>query len=149
MNCAARNLSLVLVITALGLSPRSSAAGAAPSFGAEKTSWHGFERYDFLMDEQDFSIKPFKAFPDEGDAVTMEVKGQLRCVVVAPKEPADGNPWSWRGYYFDHEPQAEVELLKRGFHIGFIWRDAGKPWDAWYAFLTEQHGLSKKPAFIG
>ena len=25
----------------------------------------------------------------------------------------------------------------------------GKPWDAWYAFLTEKHGLSKKPAFIG
>jgi pimeloyl-ACP methyl ester carboxylesterase len=25
----------------------------------------------------------------------------------------------------------------------------GKEWDAWYAFLTEKHGLSKKPAFIG
>jgi pimeloyl-ACP methyl ester carboxylesterase len=77
------------------------------------------------------------------------VNGQLRCVVVAPKEAAPGNPWSWRGYYFDHEPQAEIELLRRGFHIGFIWCDAGKPWDAWYAFLTEQHGLSTKPAFIG
>ncbi len=27
--------------------------------------------------------------------------------------------------------------------------DPGKAWDAWYSFLTEQHGLSKKPAFIG
>ena len=25
----------------------------------------------------------------------------------------------------------------------------GKQWDAWYAFLTEKHGLSKKSAFIG
>ena len=25
----------------------------------------------------------------------------------------------------------------------------GKTWDAWYAFLTEKHGLSKKPAFVG
>jgi pimeloyl-ACP methyl ester carboxylesterase len=27
--------------------------------------------------------------------------------------------------------------------------DAGKAWDAWYAFLTEKHGLSKKPSFVG
>jgi len=25
----------------------------------------------------------------------------------------------------------------------------GKEWAAWYAFLTEKHGLSKRPAFIG
>ncbi len=77
------------------------------------------------------------------------MKGQRRCVVVVPKEAAPGNPWSWRGCYWDHEPQTEVELLKRGFHVAFITPDPGKPWDAWYAFLTEKHGLSKKPAFIG
>jgi pimeloyl-ACP methyl ester carboxylesterase len=147
MNCA-RMIWPVLVTVALVLPPRSSSAGAPPAFGDEKTSWHGFDRYDFLMDEQDFSITPFKAFPDEHNAVRTQVKGQLRCVVVAPKKPADGNPWSWQGFYFDHEPQAEVELLKRGLHIGFVWSDAGKSWDAWYSFLTE-HGLSKKPAFIG
>jgi hypothetical protein len=58
-------------------------------------------------------------------------------------------PWSWQGCYWDHEPQAEVELLRRGFHIAFITPDPGKPWDAWYAWLTEKHGLSKKPAFVG
>ena len=66
-----------------------------------------------------------------------------------PKRPRAGNPWSWRGCYWDHEPQTEVELLNRGFHIAFIMSDPGKPWDAWYTFLTEKHGLSKKPAFIG
>jgi pimeloyl-ACP methyl ester carboxylesterase len=122
---------------------------APPQFAGEKTSWHAFDRYDFLMDEADLSIKPYMAPPDEGNAVRTQVRGQLRCVVVAPKQPAAGYPWSWQGYYFDHEPQTEVELLKRGFHVGFIWCDAGKPWDAWYTFLTEKHGLSKKPAFIG
>src|SRR5262249_1516916 len=39
--------------------------------------------------------------------------------------------------------------LRRGFHIAFITPDPGKAWDAWYARLTEQHGLSQKPAFIG
>jgi pimeloyl-ACP methyl ester carboxylesterase len=149
MQSTARNLGVALVAAALGMVVQSSAASAPPSFGDEKTSWHGFDRYDFLMDGEDLSIKPYKAPADEGNAVRTQVKGKLRCVVVAPKKAAPGNPWSWRGYYFDHEPQTEIELLKRGFHVGFIWCDAGKPWDAWYAFLTEKHGLSRKPAFIG
>jgi pimeloyl-ACP methyl ester carboxylesterase len=124
-------------------------AETAETFGGDKTSWHGFERYDFLMNEKDFSIKPHKAGPNEKNAANAVVKGYLRCVVVAPKEAAPGKPWSWQGYYFDHEPQTEVELLKRGFHIGFVYVDAGKAWDAWYAFLTEKHGLSTKPAFVG
>jgi pimeloyl-ACP methyl ester carboxylesterase len=140
---------MVAVVTAAVWLSSPRTAAAPPAFGDQKTTWHGFDRYDFLMDEADQGIKPYKAGADEGNAVRKTVKGQLRCVVVAPKEAATGNPWSWRGYYFDHEPQAEIELLKRGFHIGFIWCDAGKPWDAWYAFLTEKHGLSKKPAFIG
>lgn len=146
---AARYFSIVCVVTALGMLLPALAAGAPPTFGNQKTSWHGFDRYDFLMDETDLSIRPHKAVPDEGSAVRTQVKGHLRCVVVAPKEAVPGNPWSWRGYYFDHEPQTEVELLKRGYHVGFILCDAGKPWDAWYAFLTEKHGLSPKPAFIG
>lgn len=148
MKTAPRILVIVFML-AIGILLPVAADGAPPSFGDEKTSWHGFDRYDFLMDESDLSIRPFNAPTDEGNAVRNQVSGHLRCVVVAPKDSAAGNPWSWQGYYFDHEPQTEIELLKRGFHIGFIWCDAGKPWDAWYAFLTEKHGLSKKPSFVG
>ena len=46
-----------------------------------------------------------------------------------------------------------MELLKRGFHIAYISANAtlkpDKTWDAWYGILTEKHGLSKKPAFVG
>jgi hypothetical protein len=129
--------------------PSEVAAETPANFTGEKTSWHGFDRFDFLMDEAALTVQPIKATPDEGNGIKGEVKGQLRCVVVVPKEAAPGKPWSWRGRYFDHEPQAEIELLQRGFHIGFVQSDAGKQWDAWYAFLTEKHGLSKKPAFIG
>ncbi len=69
--------------------------------------------------------------------------------MVVPGKAAPGNPWSWQGCYWDHQPQAEVELLKRGYHIAFITPDPGKQWDAWYAYLTEKLGLSKKPAFVG
>jgi hypothetical protein len=123
--------------------------GTPASFTGERTSWHGFDRFDFVMDETALTVQPITASPDERTGVIGQVKGQVRCVVVVPKQAAPGKPWSWRGRYFDHEPQAEIELLKRGFHIGFIQSDAGKPWDAWYTFLTERHGLSKKPAFIG
>lgn len=101
------------------------------------------------MDDAALTVQPIKASLDERNEIKGQVKGQLRCVLVVPKEAAPGRPWSWRGRYFDHEPQTEIELLKRGFHIGFIQSDPGKPWDAWYTFLTEKHGLSKKPALIG
>ena len=39
--------------------------------------------------------------------------------------------------------------MRRGFHVAFITPDPGKQWDAFYAWLTEKHGLAKKPAFVG
>ena len=132
-------------------SPRvARAASIYVPFNGEKTTWHdGFERYDYLLDEASFAITPFKRPDSEKFAVGGPPKGQRRCIVVVPKQAAPGHPWSWQGCYWDHEPQAEVELLRRGFHIAFITPDPGKQWDAWYAWLTEKHGLSKKPAFVG
>ncbi len=135
--------------TILVVSSAAIAADETPSFIGEKTAWHGFDRYDFLMDQNTFAVQPIKAVADERNGIKGQVNGQWRCIVVVPGKPAPGKPWSWRGCYWDHEPQSEVELLKRGFHIAFIMSDPGKPWDAWYSFLTEKHGLSKKPAFIG
>ena len=129
------------------------APSAAAHFQGEKCQWHGFDRYDFLLDEQTLAIAPFKAPVSEGTGVKDPEKGQRRCIVVVPKESAPGHPWSWRGCYWDHQPQTEIELLKRGFHVAYVSANAtlkpGKEWDAWYAFLTGQHGLSRKPAFIG
>ncbi len=155
-------------------SSRADVALQSPlAFQGDKIDWHGFDRYDFVMDTQTLAITPFKAPGSEeaGDLGNSD-KGQLRCVVVAPRQAAPGNPWSWRGVYWNHQPQTEVELLKRGFHVAYISVDP-KPrssteltmdelmdelgmssgalaeWDAWYAYLTGQYGLSKKPAFIG
>src|SRR6266516_4851511 len=123
---------------------------AEPVFDGGKSTWHdGFVRYDFTMDDETLAITPFTRPEKEGFAVGAPAKGQRRCIVVVPDKPAPGNPWSWQGCYWDHRPQAEVELLRRGFHIAFITPDPGKQWDAWYAFLTEKRGLSKKPSFDG
>jgi pimeloyl-ACP methyl ester carboxylesterase len=126
------------------------AADTYVPFEGEKSTWHdGFDRFDYAMDEESFAIAPFKRPEGEKFAVGNPAKGQRRCIVVVPKQAAPGNPWSWQGCYWDHEPQTEVELLRRGFHIAFITPDPGKQWDAFYAWLTEKHGLSKKPAFVG
>ena len=123
-------------------------------FEGEKSTWHdGFERYDFVMDGTTLAITPFHRPASENFGIGAAPNGGRRCVVICPKTPAAGNPWSWRGCYWDHQPQTEIELLKRGFHIAYIQADASlKPdnhWDAWYEYLTTQHGLSKKPVFVG
>lgn len=137
---------------ALGL-PRYAAAQQLPHFKGAESTWHdGFTRYDYIMDDSTGEITPFKPDSDERFGIADPPKGKHRCVVIAPKTPAPGNPWSWRGCYWDHQPQAEVELLRRGFHIAYITAGAnfrpGKEWDAWYNFLTMQ-GLSPKPCFVG
>ncbi len=148
-------LSLTLLLAApVFYTGSAAAADAYAPFDGEKTSWHdGFDRYDYIMDEKTLDIQPFERGEREQFGVADPPAGKRRCVVVVPKQPAAGNPWSWRGCYWDHQPQTEVELLKRGFHIAYISANAtlkpGKEWDAWYTFLTEKHGLSKKPAFIG
>jgi pimeloyl-ACP methyl ester carboxylesterase len=117
------------------------------------TRWHQFTRYDFIMEDGTFSLQPFERPENEGAGIGDPAPGRHRCVVVVPAVPAKGNPWSWRGCYWDHQPQTEIELLKRGFHVAYISASAtlrpGKQWDAWYGFLTQKHGLSPKPAFIG
>ncbi len=118
----------------------------------EKSSWHGFDRYDFTLDATTLEIKPFKSV-GEGDGVKDPEKGTRRCILVVPKQAAAGNPWSWRGCYWDHQPQTEIELLKRGFCVAYISANQDlkpdKPWEALYDFLTQKVGLSPKPAFVG
>lgn len=135
----------VLFVQPAAGQPGAPAAKAYIPFEGQKTIWPGFDRYDYMMDDATGAITP----------ATPGTAGR-RCIVVVPKEPAAGNPWSWRGCYWDHQPQAEIELLNRGFHVCYVTVDMkAKPekvdnyLEVWYAFLTEQHGRSKKPAYIG
>jgi hypothetical protein len=150
-------LGLAAVVAAAIFCPvqRTFAADGYATFEGEKTIWHGFDRYDFQMDDASGAITPMKA-PDKevaSNGIDATIKdGKRRCVVIVPRQAAPGIPWSWRGCYWNHEPQTEVELLTRGFHVAYVAPDSGrqgKAWDRWYEFLTEKHGLSKKAAFIG
>src|SRR5213075_2536851 len=87
----------LLAISILSAGPWSvaRAANASIPFAGEKTTWHdGFDRYDYVMDEASFAITPFKRPDSEKFAVGNPAKGQRRCIVVAPKQAAPGQPWS-------------------------------------------------------
>ncbi|MGL6195871.1 MAG: alpha/beta hydrolase family protein [Thermoguttaceae bacterium] len=101
------------------------------SFPGTKSDWNGFDCYDFKIEERP-------------------------CKVVTPKTAADGNPWVWRAVFWGHEPQTEIELLKRGYHIAFVECSdlLGSPQmikerNTFYKFLVEKHKFSPKPVLLG
>src|SRR5262245_19366998 len=92
MGLFAITVMAVVIQDAIGQEPNHPLSGAAAetpaSFTGEKTAWHGFDRFDFLMDDAALTVQPIKASPDEGNGINGQVKGKLRCVVVVPKEAA-------------------------------------------------------------
>ena len=77
-------------------------------------------------------------------------------IVVEPEKPLPGRPWAWRGEFFGAFPNADIELVKRGWHLAYIGvpdlfgsPKAMKHWEKFYDVLVKDHGLSPKPALIG
>ncbi|MEO3403698.1 GDSL-type esterase/lipase family protein [Mucilaginibacter sp. CAU 1740] len=75
--------------------------------------------------------------------------------VVKPKWAAKGHPWVWRARFWGHEPQTDIALLERGFHI--VYCDVAELlgnteaigyWDDFYKMLTAT-GLGKKAVLEG
>ncbi len=118
--------SIVLVKSAEA--PELAAIGGE---SAKLSEWNGFVRCDFKYDGRD-------------------------CIVVAPKETAPGVPWIWRARFFGHEPQTDLALLSKGFHL--VHMDVGGlfgapvavgHWDEFYKLLTDKHGFADKAAIEG
>ncbi|MCP4613694.1 MAG: SGNH/GDSL hydrolase family protein [Planctomycetes bacterium] len=98
---------------------------------SEKSIWNGYERHDFTYDTR-------------------------RCIVVVPKNPAGHLPWIWRARFFGHEPQADLKLLEKGFHLVYMdvadlfgSPSAVKHWNTFYNYLTTQHHFHPLPALEG
>lgn len=79
----------------------------------------------------------------------------LACKIVEPKRIAKGKPWVLRARFFGHEPQTDIALLERGYHIaycdvaGFFGNDeAVSRWNAFYSFMIE-NGFSYKVVLEG
>ena len=80
----------------------------------------------------------------------------VNCRIVQPKKSAEGKPWIWRARFWGHEPQLDVALLNRGWHVAYcdVGNLFGSPksvrrWDAFYKHVTAKHGFGKRPALEG
>ncbi|MCY2989883.1 MAG: prolyl oligopeptidase family serine peptidase [Planctomycetota bacterium] len=107
------------------------AARPASPFPGTRSTWQGYDRYDFQVDG-----KPV--------------------LVVVPKQAAAGKPWVWHGEFFGHKPAPDIALLGKGFHVVYLSvpNMLGCPaavahWNVLYRELTEKYGLGKQAALVG
>lgn len=118
------------VFIVLALTSPSTAADPKP-FPNTPTKWEGFARHDFRV---------------EGTAA----------IVVVPDKPLPGRPWVWRAEFFGAFADADVALVKAGWHlVHLVTPDLfGSPkamakWETFHAAMVKDHGLHPKPGLIG
>ncbi|MDR2040252.1 MAG: GDSL-type esterase/lipase family protein [Bacteroidales bacterium] len=77
------------------------------------------------------------------------------CKVVKPQKARKDHPWIWRMRFWAHEPQTDIALLERGYHL--VYCDQAerlgnkqniKEWNDFYKLLHEG-GLSQKVVLEG
>ncbi|MBA4020687.1 MAG: hypothetical protein C0483_26300 [Pirellula sp.] len=123
-----------LVIGILGplvLGHGSFAPAVRAADEVKKSQWNGLERLDFTVD------------------------GRAALLIVPPKADV-GRPWIWRTEFFGHEPQADLALTAKGFHIAYVnvQNLYGSPtaldaMDKFYDHVTSEYGLMPKVALEG
>lgn len=104
----------------------------------------------FSMIKEDKSITNFHGF----ECADFIYNGR-NCKVVKPKIAAPGKPWVWRARFWGHEPQTDVSLLERGFHV--VYSDVAELYgnsesiDLWNQFysLMRRCGLAEKAVLEG
>ena len=117
-------------VTLLSLITPALAADPKP-FPGKASQWNGFTRHDFSVND-------------------------VNVIVVEPEKPLPGRPWAWRGEFFGAFPNADIELVKNGWHLVYmnVPNLFGSPkavahWEKFYDVLVKDHGLHQKPALIG
>ncbi|MFT5241237.1 MAG: sialidase-1 [Kiritimatiellia bacterium] len=115
---------LVAVVPTLRADPVPAQSAPAVTI----SDWKGFAK-------QSFSIKGAKSY------------------VVVPKIAAPGKPWIWRTSFPNYHPEVDQELLKNGYHLGFIdcvsmlgADPALDLMDAFYDHVRAKWSLAERPA---
>lgn len=72
------------------------------------------------------------------------------CKIVKPRKAVLGLPWIWRARFWGHEPQSDIALLERGFHLVYCDaaelfgnKEAINLWNQFYKKMVGM-GLHKK-----
>lgn len=124
---------IVIVLGVALSSLTATAANVGTPSAIQRSQWNGFERLDFTV-----AGRP--------------------CILVLPAAAPAGpaKPWIWRTEFFGHEPQVDLALLQRGWHVAYM--DAkhmyGGPkamslFGQFYAHLVVHFGLAKRVVLEG
>jgi pimeloyl-ACP methyl ester carboxylesterase/lysophospholipase L1-like esterase len=98
---------------------------------AQETDYHGFKCLNFKFEGYDAKI-------------------------VFPHKAEDQRHWIWRALYWGHEPQTEIALLEKGFHVVHVYSpenygnpDAVRLWNKFYDYLLTNYHLNPKAVLEG
>lgn len=76
--------------------------------------------------------------------------------IVFPKKAEPSKKWIWRTQFWAHEPQTDIALLNRGFHLVYVdlvdlygSAHAMKRMSDFYTFLIKNFGLNSKTVLEG
>ncbi|MDR1225067.1 MAG: GDSL-type esterase/lipase family protein, partial [Tannerella sp.] len=130
--------------------------------GSEIMAKRMFQQITFPVDA---SFDIFKALDKAGIEYAVSNYAGYQCAtfrfngreskVVKPKRTAAAHPWIWHVRFFGHEPQTEIALLERGYHL--VYNDQAERMgnkqniDEWNQFhkLLHEGGLSRKAVLEG
>lgn len=115
----------ILTTVALGLLAVQALAAPLP---VQESKWNGYRKQSISLDG-------------------------VPAYVVVPAVAAPGKPWVWRTSFPDYQPVVDQELVRCGYHIGYVEildllgsDRALEIMDRFYAQAREQWGLAEKPA---
>jgi pimeloyl-ACP methyl ester carboxylesterase len=122
-----RNLALIV----LGVTASLAGAADPKPFPGTRGTWNGFAKYEFTTDGS-------------------------KATAVVPARPLPGRPWVWRGEFFGAFAEADIALVKEGWHLIYLNVPDlfGSPkaiakWEKFYGVLTKEYGLHPRPGLIG
>ena len=118
------------LLTLAALAGKTLAIEPKP-FPGSPTKWQGFARHDFKA-------------------------GDLAATVVVPDKPLPGRPWVWRGEFFGAFADADIALVKAGWHLAYLSvpdlfgsPKAMKHWETFHEAMVKEYGMHPKPGLIG
>jgi len=95
-----------------------------------------------------------KAF-SEYEIEQFKFKGR-NAIVVIPKNTNDKHLWVWRARFWGHEPQTDLALLEKGFHVVYVdvadlfgSKKAQRVWNKFYRRVTKKYKLHPKAVLEG
>jgi hypothetical protein len=131
------------------LHPSASGAGILAKRVYEAIINKTDTKYDiFKKIKAPFTVSSFYGY----DCADFLFNGR-KAKIVKPRRAAEGKPFIWRARFWGVEPQTDIALLDRGFHVVYCDvaelfgnAEAIATWNKYHSFL-QKAGLSKKSLY--